>query len=308
MRRMLDRRQFLKTSIMSAMWLTAGGAGPGLPKKLIAAGYPDIAIAVGKPEQATGAALDVLGGMQRFVKPGDKVLIKPNMSFPGGVLSATTTNPEVVREVVTMCKRSGASSIRVLDHPLRRDELCIEGVREACRIFNDDMVHGLYKKDFFKAVSIPDAEQLKETRVMRDYLDSDVLIAVPVAKTHGSTGVSLSMKGMMGLVLNRSVMHWKYDLSTSIVDLCTLLKPALVIIDASRVLSTNGPGGPGKVLDMNTIIASTDMVAADAQAVRMFEWYGRRMQPRQVKHIELAHQRGLGRMDIENLMVKRVQV
>jgi len=149
---------------------------------------------------------------------------------------------------------------------------------------------------------------LKETRVMRDYLESNVLIAVPVAKTHGSTGVSLSMKGMMGLVLNRRVMHWKYDLSTSIVDLCTLLKPALVIIDASRVLSTNGPGGPGKVLDMNTIIASTDMVAADAQAVRMFEWYGRRMQPRQVKHIELAHQRSLGRMDIENLMVKRVQV
>ncbi|HQJ09295.1 MAG TPA: DUF362 domain-containing protein, partial [Deltaproteobacteria bacterium] len=81
------------------------------------------------------------------------------------------------------------------------------------------------------------------------------------------------------------------------------LRPRLVVIDGSRVLSTNGPGGPGKVLKMNTIIASRDMVAADAQAVSMFEWYGKHMEPRQVKHIRIASERGLGRMDLSRLTI-----
>ncbi|MBW2092013.1 MAG: DUF362 domain-containing protein, partial [Deltaproteobacteria bacterium] len=116
--------------------------------------------------------------------------------------------------------------------------------------------------------------------------------------------VSLSMKGMMGLVLKRRVMHWRYDLDTSLVDLCTLLKADLVVIDASRVLSTGGPGGPGKILKEDTIIASRDMVAADAYTVSRFEWYGRRFKPRQVGHIMQAHERRLGRMDVENLKIK----
>jgi uncharacterized protein (DUF362 family) len=137
--------------------------------------------------------------------------------------------------------------------------------------------------------------------VMKDVLESDVLISAPVAKSHGSTGVSLSMKGMMGLIWNRGIMHYLHDLDESIVDLSTLLKPALVVVDGTRVLSTNGPGGPGRVLKMDTVIASGDMVSADAMAVSMFEWYGRKMEPRQVRHIRLAHERRLGRMDIEGM-------
>jgi uncharacterized protein (DUF362 family) len=140
--------------------------------------------------------------------------------------------------------------------------------------------------------------------IMREVLKSDVLIAAPVAKSHSSTGVSLSMKGMMGLVYNRRDMHGPYDLSTSIVDLSTVLKADLVVIDATRVLTTNGPRGPGKVLSAKTVIASRDMVAADAYAVSHFEWYGRRYKASQVAHIREAHERGLGRMDVENLRVK----
>jgi uncharacterized protein (DUF362 family) len=81
-----------------------------------------------------------------------------------------------------------------------------------------------------------------------------------------------------------------------------------VVIDATRVLTTNGPGGPGKVITPKTVIASRDMVAADATAVAMFEWYGKKMEPRQVKHIKLAHERGLGRMDIQNLNTRKVVV
>jgi len=146
---------------------------------------------------------------------------------------------------------------------------------------------------------------LKSTEVMKDVLEADVLIAAPVAKSHGSTGVSLSMKGMMGLIWSRGVLHYLYDLNQSIVDMCTILKPHLVVIDGTRVLSTNGPGGPGKVLKMDTVIASRDMVAADAQATALFEWYGRNMEPRQVTHIRLAHEQALGRMDITALNVQK---
>ncbi|MBN2298137.1 MAG: DUF362 domain-containing protein [Deltaproteobacteria bacterium] len=246
--------------------------------------------------------------MGSFVKPGDKVVIKPNMSFARGAGSATNTDPEVVRELVAMCREAGASRIRVLDHPLRPNELCIEGVRDACRLFGDNTVQALEDSDFYRETQLSDAVTFKKTDIAKDVLDADVLISAPVAKSHSSTGVSLSMKGMMGLVLNRTVMHWRYDLSTAIVDLCTYLKPQLVVIDSTRVLSTNGPGGPGKVLKEDTIIASKDMVAADATAIQMFEWYGKKMQPRQVKHIRIAHERGLGRMDINNLITRKVQV
>jgi len=302
----LNRRDFLRCSVQGAFFLTAASAGVVTPGRLHAAQTPDVAITVGDPAAAVREALNLLGGIKAFVKPGEKVVIKPNMSFDGPVANATSTHPEVVRQLVSLCREAGASRVRVLDHTLRPSEECLQGVREACRIFGNDIVHALDKEEFYREVAISKGASLRQTEVMKDVLDSEVLIAAPVAKAHGSTGVSLSMKGMMGLVLNRSVMHWRYNLHDSIVDLCTILRPRLVVVDATRVLTTNGPGGPGKVITPRTVIASRDMVAADATAVAMFEWYGKKMEPRQVKHIRLAHERGIGRMDIANLNTRRV--
>jgi uncharacterized protein (DUF362 family) len=304
----MSRRGFLRYNARLLLWTAAISAGLRLPRPAAAGEIPDIALAVGDRVPATRAAVDLLGGMGRFVKPGQKVVIKPNMSFAGGPEDATDTNPEVVRELVAMCREAEAERVRVLDHTLRREERCIEGVQKACEVHGDDIVQAVSRSRFFKETPIPEGRQMTETDVMREVLEADVLIAAPVAKSHSGAGVSLSMKGMMGLVYNRGVMHSRYDLHESIVDLASLLKPALVVVDGSRVLSTNGPGGPGRVLKMDTIIASADMVAADAQAVAMFEWYGRKLQPRNVKHIRIAHERGLGRMDVENLRLKQVQV
>ncbi len=303
----VSRREFLKQQAAGALLMAGSAATLSLPKALWAAQWPDVAIAEGDPAAATRKAVEMIGGMSRFVKPGNKVVIKPNMSFSSDVERASNTHPEVVREIVAMCKEAEADRVRVLDHPLRGPELCIEGVKQACSVFDDDIVHGLNQRRFFTEVPVPKGDQMRQTDVMRDVVDADVLIAVPVAKSHGSAGVSLSMKGMMGLIWNRGVMHSRYDLHTSIVDLASLLDPQLVVVDATRVLSTNGPSGPGKVLNPDVVIASPDMVAADAQAVSMFEWYGRKFEPRQVKHIRIAHERGLGRMDVENLQVKRTK-
>jgi uncharacterized protein (DUF362 family) len=303
----MSRRTFIKHNAGLVLWSAALCCGIRLPRPAGAADIPDIAVAKGERTAATRAAVDLLGGMSRFVQPGQKVIIKPNMSFAGGPEDATDTHPDVVRELVAMCKQAGAKRIRVLDHTLRREERCIEGVKQACDVYGDDIVQAVSGERFFKPVEIEEGHQMKETKVIWEVLSADVLIAAPVAKSHSSAGVSLSMKGMMGLIYNRGIMHSRYDLQSSIVDLASLLKPDLVVVDGSRVLSTNGPGGPGRVLKRDTIIASNDMVAADAQAVAMFEWYGRKLQPRNVKHIRIGHERGLGRMDIENLRVKQVQ-
>lgn len=306
----VTRREFLKWQAAGAAWLAVGASGLLAPASVLADAGPDLAVARGGPAAATRAAVGLLGGMATFVKPGQKVLIKPNMSFAQGVDSATTTHPEVVQALALMCREAGAAKVSIVDNPLSSVELCLEqsGIKAACAAAPGVEVRGIKAGGLFRETPLPRGASMKVTDVMVEALEADVLIAAPVAKHHGSAGVSLSMKGMMGLIYDRGVLHSRYDLHTAIVDLCTRLTAHLAVIDATRVLTTNGPGGPGKVERPDTVIASRDMVAADALAVSMFHWYGQKVEPRQVKHIRIAHERGFGRMDVENLRVAQVTV
>lgn len=303
----MNRRSFLKAQA-ALLGSTALFGVPPLP--LAAEVRPDIAVVKGSPAAATRAAVELLGGMQAFVKPGQKVVIKPNMSFVADVDSAANTHPEVVRALLAMCLEAGAGSVRVLDHAFRSGTASLEasGILAACSGIREGLCHNLTQERHYREVTLDKARDMRSNAVMRDVLEADVLIAAPVAKTNSSTGVSLSLKGQMGLVMDRNSMHWRYDLDTAIVDLAWQLKPDLAVIDATRVLSSNGPYGPGKVLRPGEVIASADPVAADAMTVASYEWYGRRIAPRQVGHIAMAHARGLGRMDIEQLAVRRLHL
>jgi len=305
----MDRRTFLKLKLGGLAGL-AGHQLFGPAAKTLAAGPPDVAVVKGAPGPAARAAVGLLGGMGRFVKPGQKVVIKPNMSFAQGVDSGTTTHPEVVREVLIMCKEAGASRVRVLDHSLQNAENSLKnsGILEAVGSVEEGICRHLMDASFYQDANLPKALEMKTNAFMRDVLEADVLIAVPVAKSHGSAGVSLSLKGQMGLILSRHIMHSRYSLDGSIADLNTFIKPHLAIIDATRVLTSGGPGGPGLVIRPGEVIASADPVAADATAVASYEWYGRKFAPSQVKHIQQAHERGLGRLDIDNLVTQRIAV
>ena len=118
----MSRRSFLKQNARMLLWTCAISAGLRLPRVNAAGEWPDIAVAVGGRVPATRAAVDLLGGMGRFVKPGQKVVIKPNMSFGGGPEDATDTHPDIIRELVALCREAGATRVRVLDHTLRREE------------------------------------------------------------------------------------------------------------------------------------------------------------------------------------------
>lgn len=305
----MKRRDFLKCQLAGAALLAAGG----LPQQAHAQGAstpgPEVIVSKGAPAAATRAAVQALGGIKAFIKAGDKVVIKPNMSFPHPVEQGTNTHPEVVATLVALCKEAGAARIVVLDHPFNNVERCLEqsGIAAACNLLDPagkGMVYGLKDQTHFQEASIAGALSMPSAEVMKEVLAADKIISAPTAKHHGSAGVSLSMKGMMGLIYNRSVMHAKYDLDEAIVDLASLLKPAFAVVDCNYVLQTNGPSGPGQVLKADTVIASRDMVAADAHTVASFEWYGRRFEPRQIKHIRRAAERGLGRMD--NLTIRQI--
>lgn len=309
MTRHITRRDFLKYQAGGGLVMAGCAAGLLIPDTGLCLGTPDIGVAKGRPDAATRAAVELIGGMAGVVKKGDRVLIKPNMSFARSPEEGSNTHPDVVRTVAEMCKDAGASKIMILDHTLASPKTCVDRskIGEACRDIDKRMVQTINSETFYTQVDIKDAVSLKQTDVAKEFLKADVLIAVPAAKSHSATGVSLSMKGMMGLIYDRWIMH-RMDLNETIVDLATLLKADLTVVDGSKVLTTGGPGGPGKVLKENTIIASRDMVAADAFAVDSFEWYGKKYKPMQVKHIRLAHERKLGRADIENLNVKTISV
>jgi uncharacterized protein (DUF362 family) len=302
----MNRRDFMKKCAVAA----AGGMllPPWFGKDAYGAENPNIVVANGQPGPAVRAAVATIGGMERFVKAGQKVVIKPNMSFPNPPEWGSTTHPDVVRELISLCFKAGAASVLVLDHPLRSAELCLErsGVRAACGTLPKTRVEGLTSPEMFREIQVPKGKALKSTMVMKAVLDADVLIAAPVAKSHSASGVSLALKGMMGLVYDRKPFHVDLDLNTAVVDLCTVLVPKLTVVDASRILSDGGPGGPGKVIQSNKIVASVDMVAADAMAAELGTWYGRKFKASQVKHIKEAHERGLGNMDVAGQVVKEV--
>lgn len=297
----ISRRQFLKA--------TAAGVAIGLagdPLRVYAAEEVDLAVISGEPAAATRKALEAIGGMSRFVKKGQRVVVKPNMSFAKTPDFAATTHPLVVAAVAQACIDAGAREVLVLDHTLQRAELCLErtGIRDACKTLPGVHVLAMQDRKFFQEIRIPQGKVLDKVEVLRDILDS-VLISVPVAKSHSATGVSLGLKGLMGLIWDRESFHYRFNINQGIADLATVIKPALTVLDATRAMATGGPGGPGDVKKPNLIVAGADPVAVDSYGVGIVPWYGRNFSGRQVEHLLIAHQRGLGKIDVEKLKITK---
>jgi uncharacterized protein (DUF362 family) len=298
-KRGISRRQFLKA--------TAAGVAIGLagdPSLLHAVEAVDLAVISGEPAAATRKALEAIGGISRFVKKGERVVIKPNMSFAKTPDFAATTHPLVVAAVAQACLEAGAREVLVLDHTLQRAELCLErtGIRDACRNMPGVHVLALQDRKFFQEIRIPLGKVLDRVEVMKDILDS-ALISVPVAKSHSATGVSLGLKGLMGLIWDRESFHFQFNINQGIADLATAIKPRLTVLDATRAMASGGPGGPGDVKKPNLIIAGADPVAVDSYGVGIVPWYGRNFKGRQVEHLLIAHQRGLGKIDLDKLNI-----
>jgi uncharacterized protein (DUF362 family) len=148
---------------------------------------------------------------------------------------------------------------------------------------------------------VPKGKLIDGASVVKRVLDADVLINVPVTKVHSAAGVTLSMKNLMGVIWNRQAWHASLDLEQCIADFSTAVRPTLIVLDAVRALTTNGPKGPGKVAEFGEIIAGVDPVAVDAYGARLL---GKR--PDEIGHIAKAAALGIGKMDLDALTIKTV--
>jgi len=303
--RKMTRRKFLKTA--------AAGIALGLAGKhsfLQAKDEYDLFVISGEVATATKKVLEAMGGISRFVKKGQRVILKPNMSFSRTPDFGATTHPLVVATVAQACMEAGAQQVLVLDHTLHRAELCLErtGIREACKNISGVHVLALQERKFFREIKIPQGKVLESVEVIKDVLDSPVLINIPVAKSHSATGISMGMKGLMGLIWDRESFHSRYNINQAIADLATVIKPQLTILDATRALTSGGPGGPGEVKKPNLIIAGIDPIAVDSYGVSIVPWYRQNFKGRHVEHLLFAHQRGLGKIDTEHLKIFKEKV
>ena len=301
----ITRRKFLK--------MAAAGTALSLvaePSFSLAKEEYDLAVISGEPAAATKKALEAIGGISRFVKKGQRVILKPNMSFARTPDFSATTHPLVVATVAQACMEAGAQQVLVLDHTLQRAELCLErtGIREACKNISGAHVLALQERKFFGEIKIPQGKALERVEVFKEILDGHVLINLPVAKSHSATGVSLGLKGLMGTIWDRESFHSQYNINQAIADLATVIKPQLTILDATRALTSGGPGGPGEVKKPNLVIAGVDPIAVDSYGVSLVPWYGQNFKGRQVEHILVAHQRGLGKIDIDQLRIFKEKV
>jgi uncharacterized protein (DUF362 family)/predicted small lipoprotein YifL len=267
---------------------------------------PDMVVTRGgEPETLVRKALETLGGMDKFVFSRANVIIKPNICTANHPYEyASTTNPWVVGTLVKMCFEAGAASVKVIDSPFqgtRQKAYEVSGIQEQVEAAGGEMGSmPLYK---YIPTQIPAGVFLKSTKVFEDILKADVVINVPIAKQHGSSGLTLGMKNLMGVIENRGALH--LDLHQSIADLNSLIKPQLTVLDAVRILTANGPTG-GNLADVqkrDTVIASRDVVAVDSLATSLFG-----MKPEDLDYIRFGTSMGLGRSDLQNLNIRVIEL
>ncbi len=246
-------------------------------------------------------AMNALGGMDKLVSKGDRVIIKPNIAWNQRPEFAANTNPHVVAALVELCREAGAGRVKVMDHTCSANpetSYTTSGIATIARESGAEVVY--VNKNRFTDFTIPESKILKSWPFYEEmvYADEvDVLINVPIAKQHGTSRLSMGLKNVFGMIGgDRGSLHT--DIHPKIADLNKFLKIDLTVLDAFRILKDHGPTG-GRLDDVDNsaerarrIIVSTDPVAADAYGATLFS-----MQPMDVGYIRESHEQGLGEIN-----------
>ena len=265
----------------------------------------DLAVVKGNsPAAITRKAVETLGGMGRFVRRGDIVVIKPNIGWNRAPEYAATTNPEVVSALITLCYAAGAKKVKVFDRTCNEAAMCYDnsGIVDAVKKAGGDIYHVIDSK--FIPGSFPDGSAMESWPIYRDAVECDCFINVPIAKHHGLSSLTLSMKNLMGVCGGiRGQIHWNID--KKLPELTKFISPDLTVIDAYRILLRNGPSG-GNLSDVKTtktVIAGTDPVLADSYAATLFD-----KKPREIGHIRMGESMGLGTANIAKARIKKITI
>jgi len=244
-------------------------------------------------------AIELLGGIERFVRPGETVAIKPNVAFASPPMLGATANPELVAEVVRLCySRGKAKKVIVTDNPINDPASCftLSGIGKAASAAGAEVV--LPKAHLFKHTTLTDGRLIKNWPIFFEpFRKVDKLIGIAPIKNHHRAGASMTMKNWYGLLGGRrNIFH--QDINTIIAELAMMVRPTLVILDGIEVMMTNGPTG-GSISDLrrtNTLIASTDCVAADSYGCGLLD-----LKVSDLPYLAKAEKAGVGTTDYESL-------
>ncbi|MCU0407544.1 MAG: DUF362 domain-containing protein [Bacteroidales bacterium] len=306
----MKRRDFIRSSagagLAAGAAVSLGGydrlwaATPTVPR------YDMVAVMGGEPEMMFDLGMQEYGGMDIFVKKGQKVLVKPNIGWDVIPELAANTNPHLVKRIIEHCFRAGAREVYVTDHTCDNWVNCYKnsGIEKAAKSVGAKMVPG-NSENYYREIVIPDAIRLKSAKVHEILLETDVYINVPVLKDHSSTRMTCCLKNAMGLVWDRGYWH-SNDLNQCIADFALYeRKPVLNVIDCYNVMVKNGPQGVSgeDVENMKALIITTDQVAGDAAAAKML-----RVPVEKVEYITIAHKMGIGSKNLDSLNIKRIKI
>lgn len=299
----MNRREFIRDILLWSAGLTVAVPRLTIPEVFAAPPQPILAVNTGKDYvRLLDQVLSSLGGMKNFVRPGDRVVIKPNIGWDRAEKFAANTHPVVVKALAEKALDAGAAQVHIFDRTCNEKRRCYinSGIEDALKSLKSKKIRFEHIDERkFIPVDIKRGKSLTRMEIYQDALEADSYINVPVAKHHGLSGLTLGLKNSMGVIGgNRGMMH--FSLGQKLADLATVIQPTLTVIDATRILLDNGPQG-GSLDDVkitNTIIASTDPVAADAYATTLFG-----MQPDEIESTVAAYKLGLGEMNIKRMKI-----
>ena len=303
----MKRRDFLKKGAgagIAAGTALSFGKFSGAFASVQSEEYDLVAIKGGEAAEMFDKGIAALGGMRKFVKKGQTVVVKPNIGWDVVPEKGANTNPDLVKRIIEHCYNAGAKEVLVFDHTCDKWDKCYtnSGIEKAVKEAKGKMVPG-NNEAHYREVEI-NGKKLKTDKVHKLILDSDVFINVPVLKSHSSTKLTICLKNLMGINWDRRFWH-KNDLHQCIADFASFRKPDLNIVDAYRVMMDHGPRGVSieDVSVMKSQIISTDMVAADAAATKIFG-----LEPEDIGYIQNAADSNIGEMDLSKLNIKKIKI
>jgi len=249
--------------------------------------------------KAVRAGLDLLGGVSAFVKPRDRIVLKPNLLIGTSPDNGVTTHTAVFRAAASLLKEAGAA-VSYGDSPAFGK--CEPNMKRAgLKQVGDELELKLAAFDSGKPVSHKNALLIKKFVIANGVLDSDGLVSLPRLKAHGFMLFTGAVKNQFGCIpgLLKSQYHVKlpdpYDFATMLVDLNTLIKSRLYIMDGITAMEGNGPRS-GKLKQLNVLLFSSDPIALDATACRIIN-----LNPAIVPTSQPGEDAKLGTYHVENI-------
>ena len=249
-------------------------------------------------KRTVARALEAIGGIEKFIKRGDRLVLKVNAAFASPPSLSATTHPDLVSEVTRLCFKAGAAKVTVTDNPINDPASCftLSGIDRAARSAGGRVL--LPQKTYFRPYSLPGGRLIRRWPILFEpFKDANRLIGLAPVKDHHRSGASMTMKNWYGLLGGpRNLFH--QDIHNIIKELALMVKPTLVILDGTTTMITNGPtgGSLSDVKETDTMIVSTDQVAADARGAVLLG-----KNPHDLPHIVQAAAAGAGSADYQAL-------